>query len=65
MASKKQDLSQILTAKEVAEMLKCSIDVINDLFRYGKMKGFKIGRQWRTTLGDVLDYIKNSSNKYR
>lgn len=45
MASKKQDLSQVLTPKDVAAMLKCSVDVVNDLFRYGKMKGFKVGRQ--------------------
>lgn len=65
MASKKQDLSQILTPKDVAAMLKCSVDVINDLFRSGKIKGFKVARQWRTKLGDYYDYINNSSNKYK
>lgn len=46
-------------------MLKCSVDVVNDLFRSGKIKGFKVARQWRTKLGDYYDYINNSSNKYK
>ncbi len=59
MASKKQNLSQILTSKEVADILKCSTDTVNNLFRSGKIKGFKING-WRTTLGNVNNYINNS-----
>jgi len=59
MASNKQNLSQVLTTKEVADMLKCSPDTVNNLFRSGKMKGFKMGK-WKTTRGNVYDYINNS-----
>ena len=59
MASNKQNLSQVLTTKEVADMLKCSPDTVNNLLRSGKIKGFKMGK-WKTTLGNVYDYINNS-----
>ena len=59
MASNKQNLSQVLTTKEVADILKCSPDTVNNLFRSGKMKGFKMGR-WKTTRRNVYDYINNS-----
>ena len=35
------------TIKELAEIWRCSTDVIYDLLRSGKLRGFKVGGGWR------------------
>lgn len=35
------------TIKELAELWRCSTDVIYDLVRTGKLPAFRVGREWR------------------
>jgi putative molybdopterin biosynthesis protein len=35
------------TIKELAELWRCSTDVIYDLVRNGKLPAFRVGREWR------------------
>lgn len=35
------------TVPELAEFWHCSADIVYDLLRSGKLKGFKLGREWR------------------
>jgi excisionase family DNA binding protein len=37
------------TIQELAELWRCSPDVIYDMLRTGKLHGFKLGREWRVS----------------
>ncbi len=52
-------MSQIITAKEVAEYLKLSESTIYKLASNGEIPGFRIGDSWRFDMADVLDSIEN------
>ena len=43
--------------KQVSEMLDLSERTIFRLIKDGKLKGFKIGREWRFAQKDIDDYI--------
>ena len=38
---------EVFTVAELAERWQCSIDIIYDLLKCGKLKGFKLGGAWR------------------
>jgi excisionase family DNA binding protein len=45
------------TIKQVKEMLDLSERTIFRLIKDGKLKGFKVGREWRFEQKDIDDYI--------
>jgi excisionase family DNA binding protein len=49
--------SDILTAKEVADMLRVSVRTIIRLAENGELPGFTVGKQWRFYRSDVQTYI--------
>jgi excisionase family DNA binding protein len=49
-------MSKVLTPEETAERLKISAKTIRDWLRSGRLKGIKIGRQWRVE-ESVINYI--------
>ena len=56
-------MDQFLTATEVAEMLKVKEMTVREMFRSGRLRGFKIGKSWRTTLAmlqEDLDGMRQS-----
>jgi excisionase family DNA binding protein len=57
--------SRILTAKEVADYLRCHISTVYRLAKSGKLPGFRLGADWRfreDTLQNWLNVELNSSN---
>ncbi len=56
-------MDQFLTATEVAEILKVKEMTVREMFRSGRLRGFKIGKSWRTTLAmlqEDLDGMRKS-----
>lgn len=50
------------TPQTLAGRWGCSTDIVYDLLRKGKLKGFKLGRDWRITDEARLDYERNPDN---
>jgi len=56
-------VSRILTAKEVADYLRCHISTVYRLAKTGKLPGFRLGADWRfreDALQNWLDVELNS-----
>jgi len=56
-------MDQFLTVTEVAEILKVKEMTVREMFRSGRLRGFKIGKSWRTTLAmlqEDLDKMRQS-----
>ena len=51
------DLDDILlNSKQVAEILDCSLDTVNELARKSVLPAFKKGRQWRFRKRDIASF---------
>jgi len=46
----------LLNSKEVAEILDCSPDTVNELARKSALPAFKRGRQWRFRKRDITSF---------
>ena len=46
----------VYTVKDLTERWKCSRDIIQDLLADGRLKGFKVGRNWRVHRDSVERY---------
>jgi len=58
-------VSKILTAKEVADYLRCHISTVYRLAKTGKLPGFRLGADWRfreDALQNWLDVELKSGN---
>lgn len=40
---------QVFTPADLAARWNCSLDVVYDLLRSGRLRGFHVGSQWRIT----------------
>lgn len=49
----------MLTAKEVAELLRTGLLTVYKLIKEGKIPAYKIGRQWRVKKKDLVQYIES------
>jgi excisionase family DNA binding protein len=50
----------ILKTRDLAILLDLSPDVVNDMARRGRLKGFKSGNQWRFRRRDVDRYLEKA-----
>jgi excisionase family DNA binding protein len=58
----KSDLPQVLTPDEVADYLKVSPELVLKELEVGRLRGFKVGSDWRCTDTALIEYIgKNTS----
>ena len=53
----KEEGPEILTLPEVAKMLRVSHQTIYNMIRDGRLKGYKVGREWRFLKKDMDDYL--------
>ncbi len=53
-----EKLRGILKTRDLAILLDLSPDAVNDMARQGRLKGFKIGNQWRFRRRDVDRYME-------
>lgn len=51
------NLPQILTPVEMADYLKVSQDLVSKELENGKLPGFKVGAEWRSTDAALLQYV--------
>jgi len=52
-----ESLPDVVTVKELAEILKVSDQKIKRELRSGALKGFKVVRDWRISKDEVLKWI--------
>ena len=53
----KEDDREILTLSEVASLLRVSHQTIYNMIKDGRLKGHKVGREWRFIKKDIDAYI--------
>ena len=51
------NLPDVVTVKELSELLKVSDVTIKRALKSGKLKGFKVARDWRISKEAVLQWI--------
>jgi excisionase family DNA binding protein len=54
---------ELLTIKQVQEILKLSERTVFRLIKNGELQGFKAGRDWRFEQGDIDAYIEHQRKK--
>jgi len=54
---------QVLTVREVAEMLKINEKTVYRLASEGRVPGFKVGGSWRFRAGDIESWIASEVKK--
>ncbi|MGV7586319.1 helix-turn-helix domain-containing protein [Mycobacterium kansasii] len=50
-------LPEVFTVTELAEGWRVDPDVIRDLIKTRALKGYRVGKQFRVTVEDALDYF--------
>lgn len=53
----------ILNIEETAQYLRISNQTVYNMIRDGRIRAFKVGREWRFLRADILSYMKSSSNQ--
>lgn len=53
----------LLTAKEVAEVLKMNPQVVLRKLQAGEIPGYKIGKEWRVSRTKLIDWLERHSNQ--
>jgi excisionase family DNA binding protein len=56
-------LERVYTTEEVAEALRVSVFTVRRLLNSGRLQGFKVGKDWRITEGDLEAFIEASRSK--
>ncbi|MFE0258392.1 helix-turn-helix domain-containing protein [Streptomyces sp. NPDC059010] len=51
---------EVLTVKQVAEILKISEKTARKKLNNGEIKGFKVGREWRVSAEKFNEYLKQN-----
>jgi len=54
---------KILTAKEVAELLKITKATVYNLAAKGKLPAFRIGNSWRFEMEEIMKQLKTDRGK--
>lgn len=57
---KHDDELTLYTAQEVAGILRVSYMTVVAMLRQGKLKGFRVGREWRISEKELKNYLNNS-----
>ena len=56
-------INEILTTKEVADILHCSTHQVGYLRKYGILVGTRFGKNWLYEKDDVINFIRQSKGK--
>lgn len=59
------DELELLTAKEVADVLKMNPQVVLRKLLAGEIPGYKIGKEWRVSRAKLVEWLKRHSNQRR
>lgn len=55
-------MGKYYTTVELATILKVDTETIRRYLQTGKIKGFKMGKEWRIAEEDFIQYKKDNSN---
>jgi len=53
----------LLTTQDVAEILKLNIQVVAKKLKTGEMEGYKLGKDWRISEIQLMNYLEKNCNK--
>ena len=56
---------RLLTVEEVAEWLAVAERKVMDLARNEELPGFKVGKEWRFSRDEVIEYLESQRNRPR
>ncbi|MBI3312830.1 MAG: helix-turn-helix domain-containing protein [Candidatus Omnitrophica bacterium] len=56
--------NEILTIHEVSEYLRIPVSTIYSLAQKKKLRGAKIGRQWRFLREEIVNYLRGQEGAY-
>ncbi len=57
------DDKKLLTPLDVADRLQVNERTVNIWLRKGRLRGFKIGKEWRISPDDLQAFLEASANK--
>ena len=57
-------MNGILTANQVAKILKAHINTVHKLLNTGQIKAFKLGSHWRIRQEDLESFIKGEGGEH-
>lgn len=55
---------KFLTVEDIAEYLKVKPLTVRQMFRRGKLRGFKLGKSWRTTESLFIEDLNRIAEEY-
>ncbi len=55
---------KFLTVEDIAEYLKLKPLTVRQMFRIGKLRGFKLGKSWRTTESLFIEDLNKIAKEY-
>mgnify|MGYP004629614115 CR=1 FL=1 len=58
-----ESYDDILTVEEACEALKIGYNAMYKLLSAGKLRGYRSGRVWRIPKTELVEYIRNCTNK--
>ncbi len=53
---------KLLTPPQVAQQLQVNERTVTTWLRQGRLRGFKIGKEWRVSARDLGDFVEQSAN---
>lgn len=59
----KKPEGEIMTSKQVAELLQLHQKTIYALAEHGKIPGHRVGRSWRFVRTQIMEYLGESNGK--
>src|SRR5258707_654028 len=57
------DSPALLTASEVADLLRLSLQVVQRKLQAGEIPGYRIGRDWRVDRQQLMEWLEGHSNR--
>ena len=53
---------KLLTPSQVAQQLQINERTVTNWLRRGRLRGFKIGKEWRVSASDLENFLEQSAN---
>lgn len=54
-------MSDILTLKDTAQYLRVTKQTVYNMVKKGRIKAYKVGREWRFFRSDIMEYLESTS----
>src|SRR5436305_7100545 len=59
------DSPALLTASEVADLLRLNLQGVQRKLQAGEIPGYRIGREWRIERAQLLEWLEQYSNRHQ